>query len=109
MTENRDSEARKWLDEAEEALNRASEAVKTAWEGTKDTRMSALEAAREAATQLGKVIDQGIDVARETWGSTKGKEGETVVGEPASPAPAPPISGDDEGTGAASTEESEEE
>lgn len=68
-------EAKKWMDDAEEALDRASEAMKAAWEGTKDVRMSALEAAREAATQLGKAIDQGIDVARDSWGSAKSQEG----------------------------------
>lgn len=108
MTEQRDSEARKWMDDAEEALNRASEAVKSAWEGTKDTRMSALEAAREAATQLGKAIDLGIDRARETWDSSKAKEAgdkPPVPEEPSSPAPPPPMS--EEQTEAA--EDSEEE
>lgn len=107
MAENPDSEARKWMDDAEEALNRASEAVRSAWEGTKDTRMSALEAAREAATQLGKAIDLGIDRARETWDSSKVKEGTEkppVPEEPASPAPPPPMSGDQAGA-----EDSEEE
>ena len=98
MTEQRDSEARKWMDDAEEALNRASEAVRSAWEGTKDTRMSALEAAREAATQLGKAIDLGIDRARETWDSSKAKDPGTdkppVPEEPTSPAPPPSMSDD---------------
>lgn len=97
MTEQQDSEARKWMDDAEEALNRATEAVRSAWDSTKDTRMSALEAAKEAATQLGKAIDQGIDRARETWDSSKAKEvGDEprVADEPSSPAPPPPMSGD---------------
>lgn len=98
MTENRDTDSRKWLDDAEEALNRASEAMRTAWEGTKETRMSALEAAREAATQLGKAIDQGIDVARDAWGAAKSKEPAEkppVTEEPVSPAPAPSVTGDE--------------
>lgn len=97
MTEQQDSEARKWMDDAEEALNRASEAVRSAWDSTKDTRMSALEAAKEAATQLGKAIDQGIDRARETWDSSKAKEADDeppVADEPSPPAPPPPMSGD---------------
>jgi hypothetical protein len=98
MTENRDSEARKWLDDAEEALNRVSEAVRTAWEGTRDTRMSALEAAREAAAQLGKAIDQGIDKARETWDSSKAQQPDgEVPEEPPSPAPEAAMSEEDTG------------
>jgi hypothetical protein len=107
MTDNRDTDSRKWLDDAEEALNLASESVKKAWEGTKETRMSALEAAREAATQLGRAIDQGIDVARDTWGAAKAKEtaeGSPGVSQPASPAPAPPVTGD-EGAGTSGEEE----
>lgn len=99
MTENRDSEARKWMDDAEEALNRVSEAVKTAWEGTRESRMSALEAAREAANQLGNAIDQGIDKARETWGASKAQEGEeepVTQDEPSSDAPSAEVS-DEEG------------
>jgi hypothetical protein len=95
MTDNRDSEARKWMDDAEEALTRASEAVRTAWEGTRDTRMSALEAAREAATQLGKAIDQGIDKVRETWDSSKAREGADqppIPDEPTMPTPPPAMS-----------------
>ena len=98
MTEGRDSEARKWMDDAEEALNRVSEAVRTAWEGTKETRMSALEAAKEAAAQLGKAIDQGIDKARETWDSSKAREATgTSPGpeEPASSTPPADMPGDD--------------
>ena len=100
MTENRDSDARKWMDDAEDALNRVSEAFRTAWEGTKETRMSALEAAREAANQLGKAIDQGIDKARETWDASKAKEDSErppVPDEPPSPAPAPEMAGEDRG------------
>lgn len=67
MTENQDPGARRWIDEAEEALNRTSEALKTAWEGTREARMSTLEAAREAASKLGDAIDQGIILAKETW------------------------------------------
>lgn len=79
-------EGKKWMDDAEEALNRASEAMKAAWEGTKDVRMSALEAAREAATQLGKAIDQGIDVARDSWESARPQEGVTEDAAPNEPA-----------------------
>lgn len=70
MSEDRQS-ARKWIDEAEEALGRTGEALRTAWSDTKEARMATLEAAREAAARLGKAIDQGIEAARETWDSSQ--------------------------------------
>lgn len=63
------SEAKNWINEAEAALNRTADALRAAWEGTKDSRMKTLEAAKDAASQLGKAIDEGLEVARESWGS----------------------------------------
>jgi len=68
MTDKQEPGARRWMEDAEDALTRTTEALRAAWEGTRETRMSTLEAAREAAAQLGKAIDQGLDVARESWG-----------------------------------------
>lgn len=68
MTENQDSRG-KWIEEAERALDRASDALRVAWEDTRDVRMSTLEAAKQAATQLGKAIDEGIEAARGSWRS----------------------------------------
>ena len=65
MSDDRE-QARKWMDEAEEALSRAGEALRTAWED-REARMSTLEAAREAATRLGAAIDQGIEAAKQSW------------------------------------------
>lgn len=56
-----------WFTDAEDALERIGDAVKAAWETTRDTRMSALESARQAANQLGEAIDRGIETARERW------------------------------------------
>jgi ElaB/YqjD/DUF883 family membrane-anchored ribosome-binding protein len=67
MTEERDPTTRRWIDEAEEALNRTGDALRAAWDQTRDARASALEAAREAATRLGDAIDQGIEAAKKTW------------------------------------------
>ena len=67
MTDQRDPGTKKWIDEAEEALNRTADALKAAWEGTREARASTLEAARDAANRLGEAIDQGILVAKETW------------------------------------------
>jgi hypothetical protein len=67
MTTEPDPGATKWIDEAEEALNRTAEALKAAWAGTREARMSTLEAARAAVDSLGDAIDQGIVLAKQTW------------------------------------------
>lgn len=74
MTDERDPGTKKWIDEAEEALNRTAEALKTAWEGTREARMSTLDAAKDAANRLGEAIDQGIVVAKETWDPSRREE-----------------------------------
>ena len=74
MTDERDPGAKKWIDEAEEALNRTAEALKAAWEGTREARMSTLESAKAAASRLGEAIDQGIIVAKETWDPSRREE-----------------------------------
>jgi hypothetical protein len=71
MTDKQDPTGRRWVDEAEEALNRTAEALRTAWEGTREARMSTLEAAKDAANRLGEAIDQGIALAKETWDPSK--------------------------------------
>lgn len=76
MTENRDQSNKRWIDEAEEALNRTAEALRTAWEETRDARMSTLEAAREAANRLGAAIDQGIEAAKQSWDPVRASDGD---------------------------------
>jgi hypothetical protein len=80
MTDDKSQQARKWFDEAEEALDRAAEALKSAWDETRDVRMSTLEAAKEAANRLGTAIDQGIEAARQSWDQTPA--GETSAADP---------------------------
>ncbi len=43
----------KWIREAQEALDRTADAVRTAWDATRETRASALEAAKQAVKELG--------------------------------------------------------
>ena len=62
-----DNQQKRWLDEAEDAWKRAGDALKAAWDQTRESRMAALETAKEAASRLGEAIDQGIAVAKETW------------------------------------------
>lgn len=68
-----DSDRREWLQEADAALDRTKEALQSAWDATRDTRLSSLESAKRAATELGEVIDRGVAVAKERW-ETSGDE-----------------------------------
>lgn len=80
MTDDQGKSGKRWSEEAEEALERTGDALRAAWEGSREARMSALEAAREAASRLAEAIDRGVAGARETWESTRdsgaGKEEE---------------------------------
>jgi hypothetical protein len=62
-----ESKQQRWFAEVQEALDRTGDALRTAWEATRDGRMSALESAKQAAQELGEVIDQGIAAAKERW------------------------------------------
>ena len=62
-----ESKQQRWFAEVQEALDRTGDALRTAWEATRDSRMSALESAKQAAQELGEVIDQGIAAAKERW------------------------------------------
>ena len=68
----------RWLEDIQEALERTGDAIRTAWDATRDSRMSALESARQAAQELGVALDKGISAARERWAGAE-------PGEPASP------------------------
>lgn len=72
-----------WVKEAEEALERAADAIRTAWEQTRDSRMNALGSAKQAAKQLGEAIDRGVDAARSSWQS--GDSAEPPSGDEAAP------------------------
>ncbi|HVR31091.1 MAG TPA: hypothetical protein VMS74_00100 [Acidimicrobiia bacterium] len=74
MTAAPDPGAKKWMDEAEEALNRTAEALKAAWEGTREARMSTLQAAKAAVESLGEAVDQGIVLAKESWDPSRWEE-----------------------------------
>jgi hypothetical protein len=78
MTEERDQPTKKWIEEAEEALNRVGDSLRAAWEETQDARMATLESAKEATSRLGEAIDQGIAAARKKWepGADGSEDGE---------------------------------
>jgi hypothetical protein len=66
-TEKASESRQRWFADVQAALDRTGDALRTAWEATKDSRMSALESAKQAAQELGEVIDQGINAAKERW------------------------------------------
>jgi hypothetical protein len=66
-TEKASESRQRWFADVQAALDRTGDALRTAWDATKDSRMSALESAKQAAQELGEVIDQGINAAKERW------------------------------------------
>lgn len=56
-----------WASEAEAALEGVGNALREAWDASRDARLSALESAKKAAQQLGEAIDHGVAAAKEKW------------------------------------------
>ncbi len=48
------------------------DALKQAWDASRDARVGALESARHAMKQLGEAIDHGIAAARQKWEAEEG-------------------------------------
>lgn len=73
MTDEREQTSKKWIDDAEAALNRVGDALRAAWDETQEARMATLESAKEATSRLGDAIDQGIAAARKRWEPAAGE------------------------------------
>ncbi|MGH3651070.1 MAG: hypothetical protein ACRDU9_10225 [Acidimicrobiia bacterium] len=73
MTEDDKRTDKDWKVEAEEALERAGESLRAAWEASRETRLGGLERARQAARQFGEAIDRGVAAARERWAAEHAK------------------------------------
>lgn len=71
MSEKNEASRPDWVREAEEALDRATESIRSAWAETHDSRMSALGSAKQAAKQLGEAIDRGVETVRSSWQSSE--------------------------------------
>lgn len=67
MDENPELGSKDWPQDIEEALDRTTKSLRSAWDATRDRRLSAMESAKKAATELGVAIDRGVEVARERW------------------------------------------
>jgi hypothetical protein len=83
--------SKQWISDAEGALNRTGDALRTAWNETKESRMATLQAAREAASRLARAIDEGIDAARRSWDSTPHEDREYVASADTEPEPSPGV------------------
>lgn len=75
---------KEWIDDAQDALQRAGDALRAAWDASKPARMNALEAARQAARQLDDALDRGMSAARERWdkAEAEGSGGQQPTSEP---------------------------
>lgn len=83
MTKEDEASRPDWVKEAEEALDRATEAIRSAWDETRDSRMHALGSAKQAAKQLGEAIDRGVEAVRSSWQSSE--SGESLSGDETAP------------------------
>lgn len=80
-----------WASEAEEALEGVGDALREAWDASREARLSALESAKLAAQQLGAAIDLGVAAARQKWDAQAEREPEpAVISESESAPMAPP-------------------
>ena len=87
MSSEQEKTTKQWISEAEEALSRTGDALKTAWSETREARVATLEAAREAASRLGKAIDEGIEAARMSWDASQSQEAAERTSDPVDTAP----------------------
>lgn len=58
---------KEWYREAEAALAKAGDALRSAWDASRDARVSALQTAKSAAQQLGDAIEKGVSGAKKRW------------------------------------------
>ena len=99
--ESGESAGQKWTDEVQGALDRTGDAVRTAWEATRESRMSALESAKAAVKELGEVLEKGVEAAKERWAASEGgsESSDTPPSQPTEPtAPPEPLTPDVEPT-----------
>lgn len=75
-SEAEDAARKGWMGEAQEALDRVAEALRSAWDTTRDARMSALDSAKSAVNELGEVVERGVTAAKERWAASDQAAGE---------------------------------
>jgi hypothetical protein len=62
--------SRRWREDVESALDDVGAALQAAWDGSREARAEALEAARGTLSHLGTAIDQATEAARQRWEDT---------------------------------------
>jgi len=82
MTDNNQSnesaDARnRWVEDAQAALDRTVEAMRSAWDATRESRISALDSAKQAAQELGNVLEKGIAAAKDRWSTDEAASDES--------------------------------
>ncbi|MGA7272385.1 MAG: hypothetical protein WB239_15035 [Acidimicrobiia bacterium] len=98
--ENGEQARKDWMNDAQDALQRAGDAIRAAWDASKPARASALDAARQAARELDDALERGMAAARERW--DKSQTAGTPVGE--EPAPGTPTAETSDHSGPAEEE-----
>lgn len=76
LREDWDMTERNWMDEAQAALDRVTDATRAAWDSTASERRRALDSAKRAVDDLAGVIDRAVDAAKEQWSGTRTAGGE---------------------------------
>jgi hypothetical protein len=84
-----------WASDAEAALEGVGDALREAWDASRESRLNALESAKKLAKQLGEAIDQGVTAARGKWESQGPAEPADSEGD--APQVKAPLMGPDEG------------
>lgn len=84
-----------WASEAEAALEGVGNALREAWDASRDARVNALESAKKAAQQLGEAIDHGVAAAKEKWEAQQAPAPAAAPAEEAPPPHTPQMSPDE--------------
>lgn len=84
-----------WIGQSQDAFDRAADALRAAWDATREARVTALESAKRAVDDLAAAVEHGAEVAQERWASEQpaAEEGEN---EPAGGASEPSESDPDQ-------------
>ncbi|MFP3915448.1 MAG: hypothetical protein ACLFWM_11280, partial [Actinomycetota bacterium] len=77
----------RWVSDLQDALDRTGQAVRNAWESTREERVAALESAKKAAKELGDALEKGVDAARQRWDTESGETEPPAGGAETSPPP----------------------
>lgn len=80
-----------WIEDTQDALNRTIDALQTAWDTSRDSRLAALNSAKQTVGDLTAAVEEGIAAASTRWAEGQATTQETSApdGEPNSDDAAP--------------------